>query len=81
MLLNLFVNARDAMPEGGSIRIKTMRHADHAWPEVNGYCLRSGPAIEVAVTDTGTGIDPNILRQIYDPFFTTKSVGQGTGLG
>ncbi len=81
VLLNLIVNARDAMPDGGTIRISTTKHNDHAWPELNGNQLRSGPAIELAVKDTGTGIDPSVLRQIYDPFFTTKAVAKEPAWG
>jgi two-component system NtrC family sensor kinase len=66
VFLNLFVNARDAMPEGGELRILT----DAAESK-----------IEVLVQDTGTGISGENIRKIYDPFFTTKSAGKGTGLG
>ncbi len=66
VFLNLFLNARDAMPKGGWLTIRTRRNGRHA-------------VIEVA--DTGTGIPPELLSRIYDPFFTTKAPGQGTGLG
>jgi PAS domain S-box-containing protein len=66
VLMNLAVNARDAMPDGGRLRIET----------------RSiGPQVELAVTDSGSGIDAETQRRIFDPFFTTKEVGKGTGLG
>jgi signal transduction histidine kinase len=66
VFLNLFVNARDAMPEGGNLRITT-------------DTLNS--KIEILVRDTGTGISTENITKIYDPFFTTKSPGKGTGLG
>ncbi len=65
-LVNLAVNARDAMPEGGSLTIETSLHEDRA---------------RIAVTDTGTGMTPDILEHIFEPFFTTKEPGKGTGLG
>lgn len=69
VLLNLLLNARDAMPGGGAITVD-VRHPDDA----NGFVLLS-------VSDTGSGIDPAIREHIFDPFFTTKAVGKGTGLG
>jgi PAS domain S-box-containing protein len=66
VFLNLFINARDAMPRGGWLSVTT--RAD-------------GPDAIVEVADTGTGISPDVLERIYDPFFTTKPMGQGTGLG
>ncbi|HSH15615.1 MAG TPA: PAS domain S-box protein [Verrucomicrobiae bacterium] len=70
VLLNLCVNARDAMPEGGRLAI-TARNIDAA----------NGPHVLVEVTDTGSGIPPEIREKIFEPFFTTKGVGKGTGLG
>jgi two-component system, NtrC family, sensor kinase len=66
VFLNLFMNARDAMPEGGMLEVRTG--------------ARNG-SVEVEVTDTGTGISPDHLNRIFDPFFTTKTSGRGTGLG
>jgi PAS domain S-box-containing protein len=81
-LLNLAFNARDAMPEGGELRIETaaarLRPGNHA---DNGAEAPPGEYIFLSVKDTGTGIDPATLRRVFEPFFTTKPVGQGTGLG
>jgi signal transduction histidine kinase len=70
-ILNIAVNARDAMPEGGALTL----HTGEAPP------LDGRPAIFIAVSDNGTGIDEEVLGRIFEPFFTTKSVGKGTGLG
>jgi PAS domain S-box-containing protein len=81
VLLNLCVNARDAMPEGGRLRLLSANRdldANYAsmLPEAT-----PGPYVLIEVTDTGTGIPAEIIEQIFVPFFTTKSVGRGTGLG
>ena len=75
-ILNLCINARDAMPEGGAITIATDLVDITDDPE-----LASGSYLAVSVADTGTGIQPEILQRVCEPFFTTKAVGQGTGLG
>jgi two-component system NtrC family sensor kinase len=77
-LLNLATNARDAMPDGGTLRI----HAGNLQPGtvVDGDALAPG-WVALSVSDTGSGIAPGTLQSIFDPFFTTKPVGQGTGLG
>jgi PAS domain S-box-containing protein len=77
-LLNLAVNARDAMPEGGQIVIAT-REQDVALGNANG--LKPGRYICLSVTDTGAGMDDETLKRATEPFFTTKGVGKGTGLG
>ncbi len=77
-ILNLVGNARDAMPQGGRVTIMTRPTtiSTASRPE-----LRSGPAMRIVVTDTGTGMDPETLAKAVEPFFTTKGVGRGTGLG
>ena len=77
-LLNLAVNARDAMPDGGAITVSTANVAvdDGLVPD-----LPSGDYVAVDVTDRGTGMDPETAARAFDPFFTTKPLGQGTGLG
>jgi PAS domain S-box-containing protein len=80
-LLNLSVNARDAMPNGGKLCIETsnldLRNNGHGAPEG----LPVGEYVVIEVRDTGTGMPPEVLAHAFEPFFTTKSVGQGTGLG
>ena len=79
-LLNLALNARDAMPHGGKLMLETRDvHLDEAYARVN-RDVRPGQYVMVAVSDTGRGIPPAIRDKVFDPFFTTKR-GQGTGLG
>jgi signal transduction histidine kinase len=84
VLLNLVLNSRDAMPQGGVLTIRTFRSAGEAGgPSAVGKPGQTGP-VEYAcllVQDTGHGMDAATMRQAFDPFFTTKGVGQGTGLG
>ncbi len=80
-VLNLAINARDAMPDGGKVTIETLNcHLDADY--VGNYPdLNAGQYIMIAVSDQGTGMSPEIMERAIDPFFTTKGVGKGTGLG
>jgi PAS domain S-box-containing protein len=75
-ILNLAINARDAMPEGGTITIEAERQVIAADPE-----LEPGDYIVIRVADTGVGMSSEVARRAFEPFFTTKGVGKGTGLG
>jgi signal transduction histidine kinase len=76
-ILNLVLNAREAMPRGGTLTIRT-RNVEPAEPAASGF---PGGAIELAVADTGAGMTPQVAARAFDPFFTTKEVGNGSGLG
>lgn len=81
VFMNLCVNARDAMPEGGVLQINAENLLlDEQYARMH-LDANVGPYVVVTVSDTGTGIPPDILHRIFDPFFTTKEVGKGTGLG
>jgi PAS domain S-box-containing protein len=77
-LVNLIINARDAMPDGGTVTILA-RNCTVGGDEVAG--LSAGDYVRLAVKDTGTGISPEHLEKVMEPFFTTKDVGKGSGLG
>ncbi len=79
-LLNLCINARDAMPEGGRITIETA----NTWIDETGgrqHDMPPGQYLSVCVTDTGTGMSQDLMGKVFEPFFTTKPIGEGTGLG
>ncbi|MCP4658981.1 MAG: PAS domain S-box protein [bacterium] len=81
VVINLVVNARDAMPEGGTLIIETSNtNLDGELANAYPTC-RPGPFVQLSIRDTGCGIDPDIQSKIFDPFFTTKQEGEGTGLG
>jgi PAS domain S-box-containing protein len=79
-LLNLCINARDAMPAGGRITVETA----NKWMDATAarqQAMPEGQYLAMSVTDTGTGMPPEVVARAFDPFFTTKPIGEGTGLG
>lgn len=81
VLMNLVVNARDAMPDGGQLTLTTADERLVAERCLYGKDLPPGDYVRVSVADTGKGMSPDVLRHLFEPFFTTKPVGKGTGLG
>ena len=80
-VMNLVINARDAMPRGGAIRLEAGRLQLESGDSALQDDMQPGAYARLCVTDTGSGIAPEILARVFDPFFTTKEVGQGSGLG
>jgi PAS domain S-box-containing protein len=81
VILNLATNARDAMPQGGSLAIETdIIEVDETYKQIHGFG-EAGTFVRISVSDTGMGMDEKTTTKIFDPFFTTKEVGKGTGLG
>jgi len=81
VLLNLVVNARDAMPQGGLVRIITEKSTLNGEASLICSEARAGTFVSMSVSDTGTGIAPEHLARIFEPFYTTKPSDKGTGLG
>jgi CheY-like chemotaxis protein len=80
-LLNLCINGRDAMPDGGRLYIRTEFFLLSDDKMIDFFNVPAGEYVRISVTDTGTGIKPEVKKRIFEPFFTTKDIGKGTGLG
>lgn len=81
VLLNLSINARDAMPNGGTLTITTLDHYLHNPLQTSSGVLQPGHYVKVIVADTGTGMSEDVIEKSIEPFFTTKEVGKGSGMG
>ncbi len=81
ILMNLLMNSRDAMPEGGTIIIRTENHENKEQFQINNFKVTPGKYVKYTTEDNGKGMEKNIIEKIFEPFFTTKKPGEGTGLG
>jgi two-component system cell cycle sensor histidine kinase/response regulator CckA len=81
VIMNLAVNARDAMPAGGKLTIETKNVSFEDVANFHGVAVPPGQYVLVSVADTGTGIDAETQKHLFEPFFTIKAAGKGTGLG
>jgi two-component system, cell cycle sensor histidine kinase and response regulator CckA len=81
VIINLAVNAKDAMPNGGCLTIRTRNISERESVRIGALNLAAGEYVLIEVEDTGVGIPPDVMSKIFEPFFTTKDVGKGTGLG
>jgi two-component system cell cycle sensor histidine kinase/response regulator CckA len=81
VIINLAVNARDAMPDGGKLVIRTANVSENQSRELGQKHLPAGEYVLIEVSDTGTGMSPEVMQKIFEPFFSTKEIGRGTGLG
>jgi len=81
VIVNLAVNARDAMPNGGKLTVRTGNVTAEQCRRLDYKGMPAADYIQIEVIDQGTGIPPEIIEQIFEPFFTTKEIGKGTGLG
>lgn len=81
VMMNLAVNARDAMPDGGRLNIRTENIPAEQAATLNIPGMTSGDYVLIETSDTGTGMPPEVMEKIFEPFFTTKDIGKGTGLG
>jgi signal transduction histidine kinase len=80
-ILNLAINARDAMPAGGTVEITTSHAVPHNSPQDSARDVAAGRYVCISVTDSGMGMTPDVMARAFEPFFTTKDVGRGSGLG